>query len=292
MTRRASRWALPSAAAVALSALASLASAFMTPCPSSSGGGGGATARVGSGGDSPLGQRGCCSGAAGRLGEVSQRAVDRRHRHRHHLRSGQVVGGSGARHRGSGGAMSMLDTVVEGQSHAYEVVFVRHGQSTWNKANRFIGWTDAELTEEGEIEARVAGQVRQTAVAACVAFFSKHVSTEVSETDMYIMTYTNSNSSSRTSVCSGATPPCHTAVLLLLYVLFLVVACFARGVDVCPRCAAGGNKVRARTRTSRTRTPCVVIRGRISGKCSINTSNVRTCSSSVVRTRTNFCTRV
>lgn len=60
--------------------------------------------------------------------------------------------------------MSMLDTVVEGQSHAYEVVFVRHGQSTWNKANRFIGWTDAELTEEGEIEARVAGQVRHAAV--------------------------------------------------------------------------------------------------------------------------------
>lgn len=50
---------------------------------------------------------------------------------------------------------------VDGQQkkHAYEVVFVRHGQSTWNKANRFIGWTDAELTEEGEIEARVAGQV-------------------------------------------------------------------------------------------------------------------------------------
>lgn len=44
----------------------------------------------------------------------------------------------------------------------YEVVFVRHGQSTWNKANRFIGWTDTELTEEGEIEARVAGQVRDT----------------------------------------------------------------------------------------------------------------------------------
>lgn len=50
----------------------------------------------------------------------------------------------------------------------YEVVFVRHGQSTWNKANRFIGWTDTELTEEGEIEARVAGQVmeRQSPLAS------------------------------------------------------------------------------------------------------------------------------
>lgn len=47
----------------------------------------------------------------------------------------------------------------EQYQHTYEVVFVRHGQSTWNKANRFIGWTDTELTEEGEIEARIAGQV-------------------------------------------------------------------------------------------------------------------------------------
>ncbi|CAM9836547.1 unnamed protein product, partial [Phaeothamnion confervicola] len=43
--------------------------------------------------------------------------------------------------------------------HAYTVVFVRHGQSTWNKANRFIGWVDTELTQAGELEARVAGQV-------------------------------------------------------------------------------------------------------------------------------------
>lgn len=53
---------------------------------------------------------------------------------------------------------------TSGRDHKYEVVFVRHGQSTWNKANRFIGWTDTELTEEGEIEARVAGQVRYTKV--------------------------------------------------------------------------------------------------------------------------------
>lgn len=55
-----------------------------------------------------------------------------------------------------------LDAEEEGgnRGHTYEVIFVRHGQSTWNKANRFIGWTDAELTEEGEIEARVAGQVK------------------------------------------------------------------------------------------------------------------------------------
>mmetsp|Transcript_3848 Transcript_3848/g.5722 ORF Transcript_3848/g.5722 Transcript_3848/m.5722 type:complete len:374 (+) Transcript_3848:169-1290(+) len=40
----------------------------------------------------------------------------------------------------------------------YNIVFLRHGQSTWNRDNRFIGWTDTPLTEEGVIEARAAGQ--------------------------------------------------------------------------------------------------------------------------------------
>lgn len=41
----------------------------------------------------------------------------------------------------------------------HQVIFVRHGQSTWNKANRFIGWTDTALTEEGLEEAREAGRI-------------------------------------------------------------------------------------------------------------------------------------
>jgi len=45
------------------------------------------------------------------------------------------------------------------QETPYNICFVRHGQSTWNRDNRFIGWTDTPLTEEGIIEARVAGQI-------------------------------------------------------------------------------------------------------------------------------------
>jgi len=41
----------------------------------------------------------------------------------------------------------------------YNLVFLRHGQSTWNRDNRFIGWTDTPLTEDGVLEARVAGQM-------------------------------------------------------------------------------------------------------------------------------------
>ena len=41
----------------------------------------------------------------------------------------------------------------------YSLCFVRHGQSTWNRDNRFIGWTDTPLTDDGVLEARVAGQM-------------------------------------------------------------------------------------------------------------------------------------
>ena len=37
------------------------------------------------------------------------------------------------------------------------LVLIRHGQSVWNAANRFTGWTDVKLSEKGEIEAADAG---------------------------------------------------------------------------------------------------------------------------------------
>ncbi len=41
----------------------------------------------------------------------------------------------------------------------YKLVLIRHGESTWNKENRFTGWTDVDLSEKGVEEAREAGQV-------------------------------------------------------------------------------------------------------------------------------------
>jgi 2,3-bisphosphoglycerate-dependent phosphoglycerate mutase len=40
-----------------------------------------------------------------------------------------------------------------------KLVLVRHGESTWNKENRFTGWTDVDLSEKGLAEAHKAGQV-------------------------------------------------------------------------------------------------------------------------------------
>jgi 2,3-bisphosphoglycerate-dependent phosphoglycerate mutase len=40
-----------------------------------------------------------------------------------------------------------------------KLVLLRHGESTWNKENRFTGWTDVDLTREGVVEARNAGRL-------------------------------------------------------------------------------------------------------------------------------------
>lgn len=45
----------------------------------------------------------------------------------------------------------------------YKIVLLRHGESAWNKENRFTGWTDVDLTEKGEEEARTAGKLMKEA---------------------------------------------------------------------------------------------------------------------------------
>ena len=40
-----------------------------------------------------------------------------------------------------------------------KLVLLRHGESTWNKENRFTGWTDVGLTEKGVEEAKEAGKI-------------------------------------------------------------------------------------------------------------------------------------
>lgn len=41
----------------------------------------------------------------------------------------------------------------------YKVVLLRHGESAWNKENRFTGWTDVDITEKGYQEAKKTGEV-------------------------------------------------------------------------------------------------------------------------------------
>ncbi len=45
----------------------------------------------------------------------------------------------------------------------HKLVLVRHGESVWNKENRFTGWTDVDLSPQGLTEAREAGRVLKAA---------------------------------------------------------------------------------------------------------------------------------
>jgi 2,3-bisphosphoglycerate-dependent phosphoglycerate mutase len=40
----------------------------------------------------------------------------------------------------------------------FRLVLLRHGQSTWNRENRFTGWTDVDLSDDGRTEAQQAGR--------------------------------------------------------------------------------------------------------------------------------------
>jgi 2,3-bisphosphoglycerate-dependent phosphoglycerate mutase len=53
------------------------------------------------------------------------------------------------------------------------LVLLRHGQSAWNLENRFTGWTDVDLTDQGREEARSAGRLlREEGLTFDVAYTS------------------------------------------------------------------------------------------------------------------------
>ena len=55
----------------------------------------------------------------------------------------------------------------------YKLVLIRHGESVWNKENKFAGWVDVDLTEKGIDEAHTAGKaLREAGFHFDVAFTS------------------------------------------------------------------------------------------------------------------------
>ncbi|MBX7228189.1 MAG: 2,3-diphosphoglycerate-dependent phosphoglycerate mutase [Burkholderiaceae bacterium] len=44
----------------------------------------------------------------------------------------------------------------------YKIVMMRHGESQWNLENRFTGWVDVDITDNGAQEARAAGELLKT----------------------------------------------------------------------------------------------------------------------------------
>ena len=59
---------------------------------------------------------------------------------------------------GTASRLQRLPRAAIEEPHA-RLILVRHGQSEWNRANRFTGWADVDLTEVGISDAREAGKL-------------------------------------------------------------------------------------------------------------------------------------
>ena len=89
-------------------------------------------------------------GAAGQTSTNNQREqiqISHHHFHHHH------------HHNTRNGQQQCRKFTSINNRTSYNICFLRHGQSTWNRDNRFIGWTDTPLTDDGVLEARVAGKM-------------------------------------------------------------------------------------------------------------------------------------
>ena len=59
------------------------------------------------------------------------------------------------------------------------IVLLRHGESVWNKENRFTGWTDVDLTENGVEEAKRAGRMMSEAGLSFGMAFTSYLKSAV-----------------------------------------------------------------------------------------------------------------
>ncbi len=75
------------------------------------------------------------------------------------------------------------------------LILVRHGQSIWNLQNRFTGWVDVELTENGELEAKKAGNLIKTLDIKIDLFYSS-IQLRAKNTLKLIQEILNNNKSS------------------------------------------------------------------------------------------------
>ena len=55
------------------------------------------------------------------------------------------------------------------------LILVRHGQSLWNKERRFTGWADIDLTENGKLEAKQAGELIKKLNIQFDAYFTSNL---------------------------------------------------------------------------------------------------------------------
>ena len=74
------------------------------------------------------------------------------------------------------------------------LILVRHGQSLWNKEKRFTGWADIDLTEDGKLEAKKAGQLISELKIEFHACFSSKLKRAINSLEIILKTLGKQNS--------------------------------------------------------------------------------------------------
>ncbi|MBS3101402.1 2,3-diphosphoglycerate-dependent phosphoglycerate mutase [Candidatus Woesearchaeota archaeon] len=68
-----------------------------------------------------------------------------------------------------------------------KLALLRHGQSTWNRENRFTGWTDVPLTEQGIEEAKEAGRILKKEGYSFDIIFTSVLKRAIDTTNIVVM---------------------------------------------------------------------------------------------------------
>ena len=96
---------------------------------------------------------------AGQIKTGSASRSDRVAKYNQLLRIEEELGSAG-RYAGQGGnPPAGVSGLKRARPFMHRLVLLRHGESTWNKENRFTGWTDVDLSDKGREEAREAGRL-------------------------------------------------------------------------------------------------------------------------------------
>ena len=94
---------------------------------------------------------------AGQIKTGSASRSDRVAKYNQLLRIEEELGSRARATRAASAIRQLQGRRVESAMH--RLVLLRHGESTWNKENRFTGWTDVDLSDKGREEAREAGRL-------------------------------------------------------------------------------------------------------------------------------------
>ena len=73
------------------------------------------------------------------------------------------------------------------------LILVRHGQSLWNKERRFTGWADIDLTDEGKLEAKKAGELIKGLNIELHAYFTSKLKRAINTLEIILKTLNEKN---------------------------------------------------------------------------------------------------